>query len=112
MSIIQVDESPAEISIALELPQLDDEELEVTVLDHTITVRGGREDDVEGFGKRPGRSTAFRRELQLPDSAHLEHVTARLHGHSLELHAPKREPRPRRIPVHRPFRLNGAACPD
>jgi HSP20 family molecular chaperone IbpA len=112
MSTTTVHESRAEIVMALELPELGDEELEVTLVDHTVTVRGGREDDIEGFGKRPARSTAFRRELRLPESADVEHVTATLRGRVLELHAPKRALRARRIPVHQPFRLNGAAYPD
>jgi len=90
MSTTHVDESAAEITVAFELPQLDDDELEVTVVDHTVTVRGGHEDDVEGFGKRPARSTSFRREFRLPDTADVERLTARLEGSSLELHAPKR----------------------
>jgi HSP20 family molecular chaperone IbpA len=112
MSTAHVDESASEIRIALELPDLDGEELEVTVVDHVVTVRGGHEDDVEGFGKQPALSTAFRHELRLPDSADVEHLTATLRTGSLELYAPKRTIRPRRILVHQPFRLNGAACAD
>jgi HSP20 family molecular chaperone IbpA len=109
-----VHETATTFQVELELPEasIDADELEVTVLDHTVTVRGGREADPEGFGKRPGSSTAFRRSLELPRDADVEHLRATLRRGALELEAPKRRPAPRRIPVHVPCRLNGGAWAD
>ena len=90
MSTAHVHESAADIAIELELPDV----------------------DPEGFGKRPAGSSTFHRELQLPPSADTEHLSATLRRSVLELHAPKRRPRPRRIPVRVPCRLNGSACAD
>jgi hypothetical protein len=94
MSTELIHESPSEILI--ELP-VEGAELEVTVVDHTVTVRSGSGD---------------RRELELPRSADVERLTATLRDRLLELHAPKREPRPRRIPVHDPTRIGGTATAD
>ena len=104
-------ESEAEILIELELPA-QAEEVEVTVVDRTVTVTGGCEPDPEGFGRRVTCSTAFHAELQLPGDADMEHLTATLRPGTLELRAPRRRSRPRRIPVRAPYRLNGAVCAD
>ena len=112
MSTAHVHESAVDIAIEVELPEVDPDELEITVLDHTVTVRGGRDVDPEGFGKRPAGSSTFHRELQLPPSADTDHLSATLRRGVLELHAPKRRPRPRRIPVRVPCRLSGSACAD
>jgi HSP20 family molecular chaperone IbpA len=104
-------ESEAEILIELELPAQVDE-VEVTAVDRTVTVTGGCEPDPEGFGKHGTCSTAFHDELQLPADADLEHLTARFRPGTLELRAPRRKPRPRRITVHVPYRINGAASAD
>jgi HSP20 family molecular chaperone IbpA len=104
-------ESAAEILIELELPEPADE-VEVSVVDRTVTVSCGRDPDPEGFGKHATCSTAFRHELQLPQTADLEHLTATLRSGTLELRAPRRVPRPRRIPVHRPYQIDPNACAD
>ena len=111
MTTTHVHESPTGVVIEVELPHVDADEVEVTLLDRTVTVRGGRVDP-EGFGKHPAGPTAFRRELELPQDADVEHLTATLRHGALELQAPKRRPRPRRIPVHLPFQLNGNAAAD
>ena len=110
-TITHLRESAAAILIELELP-MELEEVEVSVVDRTITVTGGCEPDPEGFGKHPRRSTAFHRELQLPGDADLEHLTATLRPGTLELRAPRLRPPPRRITVRAPYRLNGAVCAD
>jgi HSP20 family protein len=105
-------ESAAEIVIELELPGVEADEVEVTVLDHVVTVRGGHEADPEGFGKRAAGAHAFQRELQLPLSADVDHLSATLRSGALELHAPKQPPRPRRVPVRVAWRLNDSSFPD
>jgi HSP20 family molecular chaperone IbpA len=106
-------ESAAEIVLELELDSPGPtDELEVSVVDRTVTVSCGRDPDPEGFGKRAGGSSGFRRELQLPPAADVDHLTATLRPGTLELRAPRRMPRRRGIPVRRPYQIDPGACPD
>src|SRR6476646_6164445 len=98
MTTAHLHESSTEIVVELEVPDVDADELEVTVLDHTVTVRGGHDADPEGFGKRTSSTTAVRRELQLPRAADVEHLSATLRPGLLALRAPRQRPRARRIP--------------
>ena len=111
MRTAHLHESSGEIATELELPEAADE-IEVAVLERLVTMRGGRDLDPEGFGKHPGGSHTFRRELQLPPSADVEHLSATLRHGVLELRAPKLRPRPRRIPIRVPCGVNGSACAD
>jgi HSP20 family molecular chaperone IbpA len=106
-------ESAAEIVIELELdlPGPTDE-LEVSLVDRTVTVSCGPDPDPEGFGKRASCSSGFRRELQLPRAADVDHLSATLSSGTLELRAPRRMLRPRRIPVRRPYQIDPNAHPD
>ena len=81
----------------LELPVGDPDELEVTLLDHTVTVLG----------------PAFRREVTFPPEADVEHLSATLFDRTLELRAPKgAAATTRRIPVRTPFRVRADVFPD
>jgi HSP20 family molecular chaperone IbpA len=112
MTTAHVHESPAEIVFELELPHVSADRLEITVLDHTVTVRGGQDLDPEGFGKHTAGPAPIHQELLLPWSADVEHLSATLRPDLLELRAPKRRSRPRRIPVRVPCRINGSAFAD
>ena len=106
-------ESAAEIVVELELDLSGPiDELEVSLVDRTVTVSCGPDPDPEGFGKQTGGSTGFRRELQLPPAADVDHLSATLRSGTLELRAPRRMPRPRRIPVRRPYQVDPNAQPD
>ena len=105
-------ENGAEIVIELELPGHDADEIDVFLADHTGTVTGGHDPDPECFGKAYRPSSAFRREVELPREADVDHLRATFSHGTLELRAPKQRSRPRRIPVHLPCRVNGNTCAD
>jgi HSP20 family molecular chaperone IbpA len=88
------------------------DELEVGLVDRTVTVSCGPDPDPEGFRKQTGGSSGFRRELQLPPAADVDQLSATLRSGTLELRAPRRIPRPRRIPVRRPDQIDPNAQPD
>ena len=92
----RIHENADEILVEVDLPSVDVDDVEVTALDHALAVR----------------CRSFEREVHLPDEADVEHLSATLRGDTLELRAPKAHARPRRIPVHVPWRLNGSAFPD
>jgi HSP20 family molecular chaperone IbpA len=105
-------ENAAEIVIELELPGHDADEIDVSLADHTVTVTGGHDPDPECFGKSYRPSSAFRRDVELPREADVDHLRATFSHGTLELRAPKQSSRPRRIPVQLPCRVNGDACAD
>ena len=104
-------ESAAEIVIEVELPG-PAQDVDVSLVDRTVTVRCGHDADPEGFGKRAAGMPAFRHQLDLPRAADVDHLSATLRGGVLELRAPRILPRPRRIPVRRPYQIDPGACPD
>ena len=99
-SALHVYELAAEYLYDLELPAVEPETVEVLVDGRRVTVIGGVDTDPECFGKPARPSTAFRRDITLPDDVDLERVEAGIVGASLQLRAPRLVRRhPRRLPL-------------
>lgn len=97
-------ETTDEIVVELEVPGYDDEELTVTVSDHTLSVVGDRTREATKKEKalrvRERLESHFERSFQLPVSAQTDHVQAEYAKGVLTMHVPKQAgstPRPVRI---------------
>src|ERR1041385_6732098 len=95
-----------EYVIQLPVPGFRAEELDVEVLEHTVTVRGDREPvGAGGFVVHDRLEEWF----ELPCDADPEAITASYRTGSLELHAPRFRdgcPPARKVAIRRPFALN------
>jgi HSP20 family molecular chaperone IbpA len=97
-------ETEKEFVYEIEVPGFDETELEIEVTDHTLTVKGHRETEVE----RPEKTlrlherleTAFERSFQLPPEADGELMKAKFGKGVLILHVPKvAQPIQRKVPI-------------
>ncbi|HLU68572.1 MAG TPA: Hsp20/alpha crystallin family protein, partial [Kofleriaceae bacterium] len=90
---MQVAESPEEIRIAIDVPGVPRDAIEVTVSHHLLVVSGARALDLQGPGWRVhGAETPagpFRRVIALPVTADAGQMTAHLRDGVLELHIPR-----------------------
>jgi HSP20 family protein len=101
---LDVYEADDRIELALDLPGIDPENVDVTVEDSTLTVSGSREfrSDVEqdGFRRVERRYGSFARSLGLPATADAEHIEASFDKGVLTIAIPKREEsKPKRIEI-------------
>ncbi len=94
MPVADIYETPTEFVVELEVPGFEEQELELEVTDHTLTITGEaqaetKEQDEKTFilHERPAR--AFERRFQLPVDADTGNVAATFEGGVLEIHAPK-----------------------
>jgi HSP20 family protein len=103
---MDVSESEAEFRIAAELPGVEQDDIEVTLEDGTLTIKGERKDDREeneaGLRRVETQRGSFRRSIRLPEEVDQEAVKARYHNGVLELSLPKlpeAKPEVRKIPI-------------
>ncbi len=101
---VDVREEPEAYRIHADVPGIDPKDLEITLDNGTLTIRGQRqeekEDDHDGFRHVERSYGAFVRRFSLPDAASEEDVQARVDNGVLTLHIKKKEQsRPRRIEV-------------
>ena len=86
-------EASDEYIVELEVPGFAEEELDVEVTDHTLVVKGAREETIEKQEKdvllHERLEREFERRFVLPDIADSEHVTATIEKGVLTLHVPK-----------------------
>jgi HSP20 family protein len=99
-------ETDGELVVELEVPGFAEQELEIEVSDHTLTVKGSREEDEERTDRalklHERLETAFERRFVLPLESDPTHVEATYGKGVLTLHVPKTpEATPRRIPIGR-----------
>lgn len=92
------------VVVTAELPGVSLEDMDVTVLNETLTVRGGRapDEEVEGsrFHRRERTYGQFSRTIQLPYAVNADKVEATLKNGLLRLWLPRlEEDRPRKIAV-------------
>jgi HSP20 family protein len=90
--------------VTLELPGLEADDVDVSVEDSTLTVRGERrfysEVDEESFHRVERRYGQFVRSLSLPSTADAEHIQASFDKGVLTIEVPKAEQaKPRKITV-------------
>jgi HSP20 family molecular chaperone IbpA len=101
-----VSETAAEYVVHLFVPGFRADDLDVEVVDHTVTVRGERTRAGEGEFRLHDRLEEW---LELPGDADPDAVTALYKPETLELHAPRFRdggPAPRKVAVKRLFALN------
>ena len=99
-------ETDDELIVELEVPGFDESELDVEVVDHTLVVRGTREEHEETQRKemilRERLEREFERRFDLPPATDGEHVTAGFAKGVLTLHVPKTDAaQPRKVRISR-----------
>jgi HSP20 family protein len=91
--------------IKASVPGVKPEEIDVTMADNVLTIRGEMQEDheikEENYHVRERRFGSFMRSVTLPNSANTEKVDATYEHGVLTLHVPKSEAvKPRKIAVH------------
>jgi HSP20 family protein len=101
---VEVTETDSEVRVTAELPGLSDKDVELTVQDGMLTIRGEKksenEDRDRGWSERYyGR---FERRIALPDGADEEHCDATFRDGLLTVRIPRsaEKRRSRRIPIN------------
>jgi HSP20 family protein len=93
-----------EYVVELEVPGYGRDELEVEVIDHTLTVKGERREETEETARtmrvHERLATTFERSFMLPAEVDTEHLEAAYGKGVLTLHLPKTvEATPRRVEI-------------
>jgi HSP20 family protein len=99
---VDVRTSDAEIALVWDIPGVSREDLEITLADHVLTVKGSRRfDSRENERVMLGRAYgSFTRSYTLPETLDEEHLTASLADGVLTVRIPKRpEAQPRKIQI-------------
>ena len=93
MPAVDMVDDKEEIVVKADLPGLDQKDIEVTVHDGTLTIRGARKDEKEekkeGYYYTERSSGAFTRTLTLPVGVDADKVKATFKQGVLEVHLPK-----------------------
>jgi HSP20 family protein len=97
-------ETPEEFVVELEVPGYEEKELRIEVSDHTLTVKGERQEAKEAEEKafllHERLERFFERRFQLPAEADAAKLTATFRQGVVEIHAPKAiDTKPRKIPL-------------
>lgn len=89
-------ETGDEVIVKLDVPGFEEKELELEVTDHTLVVKGEREEELEKkektFYLHERLEKHFERRFTLPPDVDVEHIDAKFHTGVLEVHVPKIEP--------------------
>jgi len=98
-------EDEGKIAIKLEVPGIDEKDLDVSVENNTLTVKGERkfekEEKEENFHRVERRYGSFFRAFTLPSTVDTEHVTANYQNGVLKLELKKKpEAQPKQIKVN------------
>jgi HSP20 family protein len=90
---VDVYETNAEYIFELEVPGFEEEKLSVEVVDHTLTVKGERNEEKEEKGKtfrlQERLAKQFERRFELPPEADSAKIAADFKAGVLTVHAPK-----------------------
>lgn len=95
-------ETEGEFVVELEVPGYDEKELNVEVVDHTLIIKGAREEEKEEKELRLHErlESTFERRFALPDEVDSDHLKATYSKGVLTLHVPKIVPvKPRKIEI-------------
>lgn len=97
-------ETEDEFVLELDVPGFDERELDIEVFDHSIVVKGVREEIQETQGRTPlvreRLEREFVRTFELPVIGDTEHVSAAFAKGVLTLHVPKtEEARPKKVAI-------------
>lgn len=93
---IDVKETDTEITVKAELPGMEEKDVEVTLEDETLTLRGEKkaeekEEDGKGYWRRETSYGSFLRVIPLPRGIDQEKVDARFKNGVLSITLPKQE---------------------
>jgi len=102
---MDVSDDEKKITVRAELPGIDPEDLQITIEDHRMILRGEKKSEKKENGRKDRWSEcfygAFSRTLALPKTVDTKKIKARLKNGILEITLPKRaEAAPKKIPVH------------
>jgi HSP20 family protein len=100
-------ETPEQYVVELEVPGYEEQELDVEISDHTLSVSGAREEKSEGKDKsyqlHERLERTFRRTFALPAEVDAERATAAFETGVLKVRAPKVAiTQPRKIAISKP----------
>ena len=99
-----VNETPEEFIVELEVPGFEEKELGLEVTDHTLTIRGEvkaeKEETEKTYLLHERLERHFERRFQLPEDADTDKLVATFESGVLEIHAPKTvEAKPRKVMI-------------
>ena len=102
---VDIYEDDKKVLLKLEVPGMDEKDLDVSVENNTLTVRGERkfekEEKEENFHRIERRYGSFFRAFTLPSTVDTEHVKADYHNGILKLELSKKpEAQPKQIKVN------------
>jgi HSP20 family protein len=102
---VDVYEDPQKVVLKLEVPGIDEKDLDVRVENHTLTVKGERkfekEEKEENFHRIERRYGSFYRAFTLPQTVDTENVQANYNAGVLKLELKKKaEAQPKQIKVN------------
>jgi len=101
---VNVYEDKETLSLELQLPGIDMKNVNISVTDHALEVRGDRkvehEDNKDGYHFREGQYGSFSRSFSLPSYVNLEEAKATYEKGILTISVPKEEKaKPKLIPI-------------
>ncbi len=101
---VDIFETEDQLSIRVEVPGMNPDDIDVTVEDSTLVISGRRafesEDESKTFHRREIARGEFRRMIYLPDEYDTENISAEYHDGILEISLPKRpEVLPKKVKV-------------
>ena len=104
MPLVDIKEEPERFLIKADIPGVKPEEIEVTMENGALTIRGERraekEEKKEGYHRIERSRGSFYRRFAMPDSADADHIKAQGKDGVLEIEIPKRAIlKPRKIDV-------------
>ena len=87
--------------VCIDVPGVDESQLQVEIHEGTLTVRGERHDEQGAQGRRRSELHygAFARRIPLPGGIDADAARAQLRNGVLEIHIPVQRREPRRVPV-------------
>jgi HSP20 family protein len=102
---VDVYEDPQKVVLKLEIPGVEEKDLDIRVEDHTLTVKGERnfekEEKEENFHRIERRYGSFYRAFPLPSTVDTEHINANYNAGILKLELTKKpEAQPKQIKVN------------
>ena len=104
MMPVEVYETKERLVVKAELPGLESKDINVSMLGHTLTIRGERQHEAEAkeenFYRRELAYGVFQRQIELPQAVNPEGLKASYKNGILEISLPKREEaKPKQIKV-------------
>jgi len=102
---VDVYEDEQGVTLKIEVPGIDEKDIDVSIASNTLTVRGERtlekEEKEENFQRVERQYGSFTRSFTLPNSVDLEHVSAHYNKGVLKIRlAKKAESKPKQIKVN------------